>query len=89
MLQVCKACAATANTTVIGATASSQCYCPTGYYGNPSASPGCTACGPGGFEGTTAGPSTLITTVNFCICSKNFYVSEAFASSCHLFPSPY
>jgi hypothetical protein len=74
---VCTACAAIANTTVIGAISSTQCYCPTGYYGSPAASPGCSPCAPGGFEGTTAGPSTLVTTVNFCICSKNFYVSLA------------
>jgi hypothetical protein len=79
---VCTACAAGANTTVLGATSSSQCYCPTGYYGKPAAAPGCSPCAPLGVEGTTAGPSTAITTVSSCICSKNYYVGASACVQC-------
>ncbi len=79
---VCTACGAGANTTVIGARSSSQCFCPTGYYGNPKAAPGCTPCGTLGFEGTTAGPSTRITTVASCICIKDYYLGATACEAC-------
>jgi hypothetical protein len=77
----CTACGTNANTTALGATASTQCYCPIGYYGNPTST--CTLCGPNGYEGTTAAISTTTTTVGSCTCSRNFYVSSRWQAPTH------
>lgn len=80
----CTPCATGANTTVAGATSSSQCGCPANTYGTPTGTGTCTRCGATGVEGTRAGLSTTITYLTDCICSKDYYQDTAsgFCATC-------